>query len=108
MTKRLAALLGIVLSLVALWWAVHDIDFARVLDAMGRIQWGWFALAVPPWLFTFWAKVARWRLLYHPDEDKVSQGHLLAALLIGYLFNTILPLRTGELVRATVMRLTQR
>src|SRR5215211_5122863 len=98
MSKKLIAVAGILISVIALGWALRDIDFGAVGQAMTRIQWGWFALAVPPWAFTFWAKVARWRLLYHPDEDRVRQGHLLAALLIGYLFNTILPLRTGELV----------
>ena len=108
MSKKLIALAGVLISIVALWWALHDIDFSKVGDALTHIQWGWFLLAVPPWAFTFWAKVARWRLLYHPDEARVSQGHLLSALLIGYLFNTILPLRTGELVRATVMRITEK
>ena len=106
MSRKLIAGAGVLISVVALWWALRDINFAEVGTAMTRIHWAWFLLAVPPWAFTFWAKVARWRLLYHPDEHKVHQGHLLSALLIGYLFNTILPLRTGEVVRATVMRLT--
>ncbi len=108
MSKKLIAVAGVLISIVALWWALHDIDFSKVGEALTHIQWGWFLLAVPPWVFTFWAKVARWRLLYHPDEKRVSQSHLLSALMIGYLFNTILPLRTGELVRATVMRLTEK
>jgi uncharacterized membrane protein YbhN (UPF0104 family) len=107
MSRKLIAVAGLIISALALWWALRDIRFDQVGDALGHIQWGWFLLALPPWAFTFWAKVARWRLLYYPDEKRVSQGHLLAALLIGYLFNTILPLRTGELVRATVMRATQ-
>jgi uncharacterized protein (TIRG00374 family) len=108
MSKKLIAVAGVLISVVALWWALHDIDFSKVGDALARIQWVWFLLAVPPWIFTFWAKVARWRLLYHPDENRIGQGHLLSALMIGYLFNTILPLRTGELVRATVMRITEK
>src|SRR4051812_27294244 len=82
MSRKLIAVAGVLISVVALWWALRDIQFAQVGTALTRIQWGWFLIAVPPWVFTFWAKVARWRLLYHPDEDKVTQGHLLSALLI--------------------------
>ena len=108
MSKKLIAVAGVLISVVALWWALHDIRFQQVGDALARIQWGWFLLAVPPWVFTFWAQGGPLAPALSPRRgQRVGQGHLLSALMIGYLFNTILPLRTGELVRATVMRLTE-
>src|SRR5438874_7492797 len=92
--SKIVVLVGVVISILALWWALRDIQFDLVGQAIGRIQWGWFLLAELPWLVTFVAKVERWRLLYYPDEKRVRRSQLLSALMIGYLFNTILPLRT--------------
>jgi len=104
--KKLIAALGIGISLVALYLALRDIHFDQVAAAFGHINPAIFALAVLPWLVAIASKVLRWRLLYHPDEALAPYPRLTAALLIGYLFNTVLPLRTGEVVRATVLRAT--
>src|SRR5205814_6985860 len=106
--SKIIVLVGVLISVGALWWALRDIQFDLVGQAIGRIQWLWFLLAPVPWVITFVAKVERWRLLYYPDEKRVRRSQLLSALMIGYLFNTILPLRTGELVRATVLRVTEK
>ncbi len=104
--KKLIAALGIGISLVALYLALRDIHFDQVAAAFGHINPAIFALAVLPWLVAIGSKVFRWRLLYHPDEALAPYPRLTAALMIGYLFNTVLPLRTGEVVRATVLRAT--
>ncbi len=104
--KKLIAVLGILISLAALYWAVQGIDFGQVWAAFGHIQPGIFALGLIPWVIAIGSKVLRWRLLYYPDEAQAPYARLTAALFIGYLFNTVLPLRTGEIVRATVLRVT--
>lgn len=48
---------------------------------------------------TMWIKMYRWRLFF-PDRQSVSASGLLSALYLGYMANTILPLRVGELIRA--------
>jgi glycosyltransferase 2 family protein len=104
--KKLIAVLGILISLGALYWALKDIDFGQVGAAFGRINPLYFALGLAPWLVAIGSKVLRWRLLFYPDQRLAPYPRLTAALLIGYLFNTVLPLRTGEIVRATVLRAT--
>ncbi len=104
--KKLIAVVGIGISLVALYFALRDIHFDQVAAAFGHINPAIFALALLPWTVAIAGKVFRWRLLYHPDEALAPYPRLTAALLIGYLFNTVLPLRTGEVVRATVLRAT--
>src|SRR3954469_9112448 len=104
--KKLIAVLGILISIGALYWAVRDIDLARAWAAFGEIQPGIFALGLIPWVVAIGSKVFRWRLLYYPDQDQATYPRLTSALMIGYLFNTVLPLRTGEIVRATVMQVT--
>src|SRR5690348_12189793 len=104
--KELIAVLGILISVGALYLALRDIDLAQAWAAFGRIQPGVFALGLIPRTVAIGSKVYRWRLLYHPDEARAPYPRLTAALMIGYLFNTVLPLRTGEIVRATVLQVT--
>src|SRR4051794_33152847 len=106
--KKLIAVLGILISIGALYWAVRDIHLAQAWAAFGQIQPGLFALALIPWRITIGSKVFRWRLLYYPAQARPTYPRLTSALMIGYLFNTVLPLRTGEIVRATVLQATAR
>lgn len=46
-----------------------------------------------------WARARRWRYLFPPGE---SPRGLVAAVMIGYMANNVLPLRAGELVRVYV------
>ena len=48
--KKLIAVLGILISLAALYWAVQGIDFGQVWAAFGHIQPGIFALGLIPWV----------------------------------------------------------
>src|SRR6476469_5111750 len=104
--KKLIAVLGILISLGALYFALKDIDFGQVGAAFGRINPLYFVLGIAPWLVAIGSKVLRWRLLFYPDQRLAPYPRLTAALMIGYLFNTVLPLRTGEIVRATVLQVT--
>jgi uncharacterized membrane protein YbhN (UPF0104 family) len=104
--KKAIAALGILISIGALYLALKDIHFDQVWAAFGHLNPLVFLLVLPFWLVAIGAKVFRWRLLYHPDEARAPYSRLTSALLIGYLFNTVLPLRTGEVVRATVLRAT--
>ncbi|HUS15515.1 MAG TPA: lysylphosphatidylglycerol synthase transmembrane domain-containing protein [Chloroflexia bacterium] len=104
--KKIVVVVGILISIGALYFALKDIKFDEVAAAFGRIDPLWFAVGLVPWVVAIGSKVFRWRLLFYPDQAAAPYPRLTAALLIGYLFNTVLPLRTGEIVRATVLRAT--
>ena len=48
-------------------------------------------------------RALRWRLLISP-EHRPSMRAVTSALLVGYLFNSILPARAGEAIRVVVLR----
>ena len=52
-------------------------------------------------------KAIRWRLFF-PEPEKVRLRGLHEALYIGYMANTVLPLRAGEVVRAFVAAETEK
>ena len=85
--------------MVSLYFAFREFDLGDVWDAMTHIQWVWFALMIAPFVVTFLAKVWRWQVLFHPDEERAPFGLLLTALMISYI---PLPFRMGEIARGII------
>jgi glycosyltransferase 2 family protein len=50
-------------------------------------------------LLTLFLKAWRWRLLFHPDQQKARWYPTFAAMVLGQLFNLLIPVRLGEVVR---------
>jgi glycosyltransferase 2 family protein len=102
MSKRILLLvIGIIISVVALYYAFRDIDFGDVWEAFLRVRIEYVLLLVIPYILTFMTKVWRWRSLFHPDEERARTGTLFSALMISYI---PLPFRAGEVARAVVTR----
>ncbi len=51
-------------------------------------------------LLAIWARAIRWRYLFPPRSDPPG---LVAAIMIGYMINNVLPLRAGEFARVYVV-----
>lgn len=100
--RRLLAWAGVALSFLFAYLAFRDVD----LDALGQ------ALRSQDyvWLLPSGAAVAaavvlrawRWQLLFEP-RSRPPLSHVTSALMIGYLFNNILPARAGELARVQAL-----
>lgn len=89
--------LGISISLFCLWLAVRNVAWAEVRGAFENVNLLWFALAVPLQVVSVGTRSERWRKLL---EGKAKWRDTLWSQGIGYLFNNVFPLRTGELARA--------
>lgn len=88
---------GLVISAVALAWALRDVRLVDVGAVLSRADYVW---AAPAALLIVAGQVARalsWRVLL---GRQLSFGRVFAALNAGYLLNNVLPLRLGELGRA--------
>jgi hypothetical protein len=94
---RLAAGLAVSVALVA--WLLHSVDLPELGHQLATTDWWWVLppLAVGP--LGIWVRARRWRYLYPPGSEPPG---LVAANMIGYMANNILPLRAGELVRVYV------
>jgi uncharacterized protein (TIRG00374 family) len=95
--------LGMVISLVCLVLVLRNIDYRDVLGALAGADYIWLIPASLPLAATIASKVLRWQLLFPQDHSKLHRRKLLAALMISYAMNTILPARLGELARAYVI-----
>ncbi len=97
---------GIALSIVSLYlaFAGQRIDWGQVWASVGQVDWFWIILTIIPYILTIAGKVFRHQVLFYPDKPPL--GKLNNGLLISYLFNTALPARPGEVIRAYYIRET--
>jgi glycosyltransferase 2 family protein len=95
-------LIGILVSILATAMLFYVVNPWEVLDALRRAN----PLAVLACGLTvvaaMWAKAVRWRYFF-PQPDQMRLSGLHEALYIGYMVNTVLPLRAGEVVRGFVV-----
>ena len=96
---RARALIGAAISIVALWLVLRSVDLAATADALRNADWRWMAVLVGFLCLDLAVRGLRWQRLLAPIA-RVPYLHTLSYLLVGYLFNNILPARLGELVRS--------
>ncbi len=100
--RPLLAVAGIAVSALFTYLAVRHVDFGAFWAALKSIAWWWLAPALAALALGVFLRGLRWRLLF-ARETRPSVGAATSALLIGYLFNNILPARAGELARVVAL-----
>ncbi|MEX2581782.1 MAG: lysylphosphatidylglycerol synthase transmembrane domain-containing protein [Gemmatimonadota bacterium] len=108
MSRRIRTGIGVLLSVLLLWWALHDISFAEVLEQIREADPFLFSLAILVTVVGFWFRAVRWGVLLLPAAGPLPLRPRLAATFIGFAANNLLPARVGEFARAfSLSRLTQ-
>jgi uncharacterized protein (TIRG00374 family) len=99
--RTVVALLGLVISVVAVFMVAQLVDVAATIEILKRTQplpllgvLGLLATSVT-------LRAVRWsRLLHRSDGSPIPVARLLPIMLVGYLGNIVLPARLGEVARA--------
>jgi glycosyltransferase 2 family protein len=90
--------IGIIISLVCLYFAFQGIQFDKLLDALRNINWFWMIPATLFFAISYLGRVFRWQLLFAPEKPRLATTFYM--LNIGYFLSNILPARLGDIVRA--------
>lgn len=98
MRYRLQLAAGLIVSAVAIWFSMRDVDPAAVWQALRRANYQGFVVAVAATLLGFWLRALRWRSLI-TSPKRLGLDSLFSATMIGFMANNVLPLRLGEFVR---------
>jgi uncharacterized protein (TIRG00374 family) len=99
---NLRALVLLIISLGFLVWAMYGVPLAEVGAALMRADYRWLLLAVPFYLVGYYSRATRVSQLLRPIKPVPSQ-RVLPPLVIGFLFNNVLPGRLGEFVFAYLL-----
>jgi glycosyltransferase 2 family protein len=100
--RPLAVLTGLAGSALFSYFAVRDVDFELFADALAESSYWWILPSLAALAASVAIRVVRWRYLF-PAETRPPATASARALLIGELFNTVLPLRAGELARVVAL-----
>lgn len=99
--RVLPAVLGILVSLGLLLWALRGVSPGEVLRHIGAADPAVLAAAVVLATLTFPLRLVRWRLLLRNESGRAYPSRpLWHAIALGFMANNLLPLRAGELVRS--------
>lgn len=95
-------LTGIVISLFFIVLLFRKIDFNQLAAAFRTLDYRYLAVAIMVTLFSYSVRAVRWHYLLLPLK-RARPRNLLAATIIGYMGNNLLPARLGEFLRAMVL-----
>ena len=95
MSRGLQFGIGLAISAVCLYLAMHDVRPAEVLAALSQANYVGFVLLIALTLLGFWIRAYRWRWLLTTPE-LLPTAPLYSATMIGFMANNLLPLRLGS------------
>jgi len=95
-------LLGILISAGCLWYAFRGVDLAAMAGGISRVGLPWVLASVFASQLSLVVRAVRWRFLL-AQEMRINIWSLMSATFIGFMANSLLPARIGEVVRALVL-----
>ncbi|MBN2070248.1 MAG: flippase-like domain-containing protein [Candidatus Krumholzibacteriota bacterium] len=96
--KKFRIILGFIISAVLVWWSVRGVDWNDFLNALKRISLVRISLIVVITMAVVFIRTYRWKLLLR-DILPASFKHCFNYSNIGFLANSVLPARAGEVIR---------
>ena len=105
MTKKMAFSFigGIVVSVVALYFAFKNVPLAELFNYLASINYFWVLPAVAITFLSFVLRAWRWRIILE-SEKKISIWRAYHPMMIGFMINCVLPGRLGEVARPVILQ----
>jgi uncharacterized protein (TIRG00374 family) len=101
--KRWQFWLGILISIVFLYFALRGLQLNQVWNAIKNANYWWLLPGVVVYFMAVWVRAWRWHYLLRPLK-KIPTRTMFPIVTIGYMGNNIFPARAGELLRAVVLK----
>ena len=99
---RLKFWIGIIISVLCLYFVFRGIEWRKVLVVLGSVNYVYLAIGALIHLSTIWFRAERWKYLLAPMKE-FNFRQLVPATAIGFMANNILPARAGEFIRAYII-----
>jgi uncharacterized protein (TIRG00374 family) len=93
---------GLLSSALFVYLAVRTVDWARTAAVLRQADWLLVAAGALALVGTFGVFAARWSVLLS-GAARLPVRETFSYVMIGYLANTVLPLRLGDVARATLL-----
>src|SRR5688572_21520305 len=101
--RRLQLWGGLLLGGVLLGWFLWSIDWRELVSVLVTAKVEWLVLAAVVMLLDYVVHAWRWKVLLRHVDPTLDWNTLLTASAVLWAFNTLLPLRAGNLLRPAVV-----
>ncbi len=95
---RLGGWIGIIVSIVMLAWLAATYDLEDLIEPLQTVNYVYFLPIAGLVILNFAVRAYRWRSLFLGSAPR-SMIKVFRAMMVGYLFNNLMPARAGDLVR---------
>jgi uncharacterized protein (TIRG00374 family) len=100
MRGRWQTAIGVAVSLLLLYWALHDVAPAELWRHIRAANLWLLLLSIVLQTAAFLIRAARWKTFLKPALPNPSFSARFASTCIGFMANNLLPARVGEFARA--------
>jgi len=94
-----SSLAGFLLLISLIWW----LGFEKLLMLVSQASWVWLFLSALNLIPTYLVRAWRWRLLLVHIKNPVKISNTFWSTAVGYMVNTLIPVRLGEFIRAYIL-----
>jgi glycosyltransferase 2 family protein len=94
--------LSIILAVVLLYVAFHDVNFGEILDIVSHASVFWIVVLSITFLLSHFVRAIRWKIILNSVKKNTSMKNLFGSLMVGYAVNCVIP-RLGEITRAVLI-----
>ena len=101
-TSRWLLVLTLLLALVLLFLAFRGVNWRELVGTVRQARLGYLVLAVGVGSSSYWVRGLRWQVLIRAEKF-VALATVFWAMMVGYLGNSFLPARAGEVIRAVML-----
>lgn len=103
MNYRTKIVIGIIFSVLLIFYLFYKIDFDSVVQSIIKFNAWVLLILLAVYITGMFLRTYRWQLLISQRED-LSKRLIFKALAIGYMVNNILPAKIGELARMEYLK----
>jgi uncharacterized protein (TIRG00374 family) len=104
MVRMRGLILGVAVSVVAVYWLVSTTDLRQVGAHLAQARVEWLLPALLVLAVQGWIRAERWAWLLRPRfGESIRAGRVVDAMLVGYFVNAVVPGRLGEVARSIVV-----
>jgi len=103
MLKRWQFWVGLLISIVFLYWSLHNLKLDEVWATLKTAKYLWLIPGVAVYFMGVWVRAWRWHYLLRPLKA-IPTRTMFPIVAIGYMGNNIYPARAGELLRAAILK----
>src|SRR5947207_1942059 len=96
MKRWQSILLGVLITVVTLYYALHNVSWDTLGDVLARGRYIYLVIAILLAFIALLLRAFRWRSMLN---QRIKLVHSFNILTASYLFYNILPFRLGEVVR---------